>query len=54
MTVDSQGPLAAAADQEQRVNLVLWDPKEDRAPLAMLDHQGLLASQDQLVSLQWA
>lgn len=53
-TVESQGPPAAVAGPELRVSLVPWDPREDPAPLATLDHRGLQASQAQLGSLQWA
>lgn len=53
-TVDSQAPQGAAAGLELRVSLVPWDPREDPAPLAMLDQRGLQASQAQLGFLQWA
>lgn len=54
VTVANQALLAAMVGQVQRVNLVLWDPRDDRAPPAMLDRQGLQASLVQLGSLQWA
>lgn len=54
VTVESQGPRAAVAGPELRASLVPWDPRDDQAPLATLDHRGLQASQAQLGSLQWA
>lgn len=54
MTAESQAPQAAVAGLELRVSLVPWDPREDPAPLATLDHQGPQASQAPLGFLQWA
>lgn len=53
-TVESPVPPAAVAGPELRVSLVPWDPREDPAPLAMLDHRDLQASRAQRGSLQWA
>lgn len=53
-TVESPVPPAAVAGPELRVSLVPWDPREGPAPLAMLGHRGLQASQARLASLQWA
>lgn len=53
-TVGSQVRRAAVGGPELRVSLVPWDPREDPAPPATLDHRGLQASQARLGSLQWA